>query len=104
MEGNNYPVRRRSERKPVRKAIVLIVESDYPEVRHEGMTIDMSEHGARVKVEAVLTAGQTVSLIQPDDPTHALRCFVVWSGEVSSDGQEQAGLEFLGPLPGNLEN
>jgi PilZ domain len=91
-------------RKPVRKAIVLMVESDGPEVRHEGTTVDMSEHGARVEAEAALAPGQTLSLIQADDPVHVLRCLVVWSGDVSSDGHGQAGLEFLDPPPAGLEN
>jgi PilZ domain len=99
-----YPVPRRSERKQVRKAIVLMIESDGQEVHQEGTAVDISEHGARVEAEAALTPGQTISLVQPDDPTHALRCLVVWSGEVGSDGRDQAGLEFLDPLPTGLEN
>lgn len=104
MTGDAYAVPRRSERKQVRKAIVLMVESDDPEIRHEGTTVDMSEHGARVEAEAALTPGQTLNLIQPDDPAHALRCMVVWSGDVSSDGHDQFGLEFLGSPPSNREN
>jgi PilZ domain len=104
MTGDAYAVPRRSERRPVRKAIVLMVESDDPEICHEGTTVDMSEHGARIEAEAALTPGQTLNLIQPDDPSHALRCMVVWSGDVSSDGQDQFGLEFLGSPQVNLEN
>jgi hypothetical protein len=104
MTSDAYAVPRRSERKPVRKAIVLMVESDDPETLHQGTTVDMSEHGARVEAETALTPGQTLNLIQPDDPTHTLRCMVVWAGEVSSDGQDQVGLEFLDLPSAGLEN
>lgn len=99
-----YAVPRRSERKPVRRAIVLMVEPDDPETFLEGTTVDMSEHGARVETEATLTPGQTLSLIQPDDPAHSYRCMVVWAGDVSSDGHDQIGLEFLSPSSTGLEN
>jgi hypothetical protein len=99
-----YAVPRRSERKPIRKAIVLMVESEGPETSHEGTTVDMSEHGARVEAEAALAPGQTLNLIQPDDPTRSLRCLVVWAGDVSSDGHDQMGLEFLDSPPAGLEN
>ena len=59
------------------KPSYYMVESNDAEVRHEGTTVDMSEHGARVESDATLTPGQTLSLIQPDDPTHALRCLVI---------------------------
>lgn len=81
-----------------------MVESDDHEVCYEGTTVDISEHGARVKAEAALTAGQTLSLIQPDDPAHALHCVVVWVGDVSSDQHDQAGLEFLDSEPTGIEN
>jgi len=95
MTGDAHPMHRRSTRKPVRKAIVLMFESDDPENPHPGVTLDMSAHGARIEAQAELTPGQTLSLIQPDDPTHAVRCLVVWAGDVSSDTRGQAGLEFL---------
>ena len=95
---------RRSERKPIRKAVVLMIESDEPEDHYEGETVDMSLHGARVESEAALTPGQILDLIQPDDPTHALRCTVVWYGDVSTDGEDQIGLEFLNSPSSAFEN
>jgi hypothetical protein len=95
---------RRAERKPVRKAVVLMIESDEAEDQCEGKTVDMSVHGARVESEAALTPGQILNLIQPDDPTRALRCTVVWSGDVSTDSQDKVGLEFLNSLPSGPEN
>lgn len=104
MTGDDYTVPRRSERKPVRKAIVLVVESEDPEVRHEGTTVDISAHGAKVEASAPLAPGQTLSLIQPDDPSRALRCLVVWAGDVGSDSDGQVGLEFLEPPISGFEN
>lgn len=99
-----YTLPRRSERRVVRKAIVLVVETDGPETLHEGTTLDISDFGARVESEATLKPGQTLTLLQPEDPAAAFRCLVVWSGNVGSDGQGQMGLEFLDTLPPALEN
>ena len=99
-----FGVPRRSERKPVRRAIVLMVESEDRETLHKGTTIDMSEFGARVEAGTGLAPGQTLTLFQPDDPAGALRCMVVWSGDVSSDGHDQMGLEFLGSPSAAPEN
>jgi PilZ domain len=104
MTSDTYAISRRSERKPTRKAIVLMVESEDPEIQFDATTLDISEHGARIQTNTVLTPGQTLSLFQPDDPARSLRCTVVWAGEVSSDGHDQAGLEFLDGQPTMLEN
>lgn len=104
MTGNTYTFPRRSERKPARKVILLVVESEESEVHHEGTTVDISSDGARVEACAPLTPGQTLSLIQPDDPSRPLRCLVVWAGDVGTDGDGQAGLEFLDPPATNFEN
>lgn len=81
-----------------------MVESDDAQAPHEGATIDLSEHGARVETETTLAPGQTLTLFQPDDPEHSFRCMVVWAGNVGSDGQDQMGLEFLDSLPSGPEN
>lgn len=104
MTSHKNQVLRRYDRKPARKAVVLIVESDGVETRHDATTVDISTHGARVEAETELVPGQTLSLLRPDDPSYALRCLVVWSGDVSSDRDGQAGLEFLDPDSATLEN
>lgn len=104
MISDAYAIPRRSDRKAVRKAIVLVVESDGIETLYEGTTVDLSNLGARVETERTLAPGQTITLLQPDDPATAYRCMVVWSGDVGSDGQGQMGLEFLDTLPPALEN
>ncbi len=104
MAPDAFAVPRRSERKPARRAIVLMVESDDQETLHEGVTVDLSQYGARIETETPLATGQTLTLFQPEDPAHALRCMVVWTGDVSSDGHDQIGLEFLNPPSAGLEN
>ncbi len=104
MTGNTYRVPRRTERKPATKAILLVVESEESGVHHDGTMADISSDGARVEARTPLKPGQTLSLVQPDDPSRALRCLVVWSGDVGTDGDGQAGLEFLDPPDSNLEN
>lgn len=95
---------RRSERKPVRKAIVLMIDEGNQDAGHPGMTVDLSDHGARVEAAAALTPGQTLTLVQPDDPSSSLRCMVVWAGDVASDGHDHVGLEFLDSSADNQEN
>lgn len=104
MTPDAFAVSRRSERKPARKAIVLMVESDDQETLHNGVTVDLSRHGARIETETPLTPGQTLTLFQPEDPAHALHCLVVWAGDVSSDGHDQIGLAFLDPPSAGVEN
>jgi PilZ domain len=104
MTADAFGSSRRSARKPARRAVVLMVESDDQETLHEGVTVDLSEYGARIETEAPLAPGQALTLYQPEDPAHALRCMVVWTGTVSSDGHDQIGLEFLNPPSAGLEN
>ena len=81
-----------------------MVESESQQIPQDGATVDLSEHGARIVAEAPLTPGQTLSLFQADDPERALRCRVVWTGDVGSDGHDQTGLEFLDSRSENTEN
>lgn len=95
MTSDAHSVARRSERKPVRRAVVLVVESEDTEVHHEATTVDISAHGVRIEAEAALSPGQVLSLTRADDPTQSLRCLVVWTGDLSSDKREEVGLEFI---------
>lgn len=83
---------------------MLLVESGEETTSHDGTTLDLSPHGARVHAHARLTPGQVLQLIQPDNPADTLRCLVVWTADVSSDGTGEAGLEFLQPYPAPLES
>lgn len=104
MTGDARANPRRSDRKPIRKAVVLMIESDDLEISHEATTVDISAHGAGIEAKATLTPGQTINLIQPGNPANALRCLVVWAGDISSDGHDRAGLEFLNPQSPSPEN
>jgi len=66
--------------------------------------VDISSDGAKVEARTPLKPGQTLNLVHPEDPSSTLRCFVVWTGDVATDGDGRAGLEFLDPPDCNLEN
>ena len=74
---------------------MLIVETGEETSSCEATTLDLSQHGVRVQVNAELKAGQVLQLIRPENPEEAVRCLVVWAADVSSDTKGAAGLEFL---------
>lgn len=104
MTEDAFGEQQRSERKPVRKAVVLVIESEDPAGRYEGTAVDASAQLARVQAESLLTPGQTLSILQDEDPAHALRGTVVWAGDVVSDESDHVGLEFLEHPPAAPEN
>ncbi len=99
MATETRPDPRRSARKSVKMAVVLLVETDSERTEHEGMASDFSQHGLRVQASTALTPGQVVEIIPSEGPEHAVRCHVVWAGKVGSDREGEAGLEFLNPNP-----
>ncbi|PYV11576.1 MAG: hypothetical protein DMG23_03930 [Acidobacteria bacterium] len=97
----SFPVSRRSERVPTQIAIILIVETEGERLENETSTVDFSQHGVRIQVSSSgLTPGQIVEVIPTQDPSYSVRSRVVWVGPTGSDQKDQAGLEFLSPLPG----
>lgn len=96
---DSFPITRRSERRPVRIAVLLLLESGGEQVEQEASTVDLSQHGLRVQAKLVLTPGQLVQIIPNEGPEYALLSRVVWVGPTSSDRGGEAGLEFLNPLP-----
>ncbi|MCL5671361.1 MAG: PilZ domain-containing protein [Acidobacteria bacterium] len=74
---------------------MLLVESGEETTPHDALTVNVSDYGIRVEAHAPLTPGQVLYLVLPGDPTGPLRCLVVWSADVTSDGKSEAGLEFL---------
>jgi len=97
-------VPRRSERKPIQKAVVLLVESEDRQFEQEVTTVDMSDHGMRVQGKFGLTPGQVLHLMQSEDPADVLRCVVVWASDIASDGKGEAGLEFLQTFTATLDS
>lgn len=88
---------RRAERRQTKKAVVLLVEADGETICQEATSVDISEYGTRIESKGLLQPGQVLQLVQPEGPATPLRCMVVWSAEVGSDGKGEAGLEFLQP-------
>jgi len=95
----SYIVRRRSERRPIRLALVLLMDSEEGEIRDEGFTIDVSQHGCRVEGVESIREGQLVQLLSWPTPEGAIAGRVVWVGEPASELAGKAGIEFLQPLP-----
>jgi hypothetical protein len=93
------PSPRRSERKPAKIAVILLVESEVGQVEHEAYTSDLSQYGVRLQSGIPLSPGQLVGVIPTNGPGFGLRGRVIWTGRAESDLAGEAGLEFLQPLP-----
>jgi hypothetical protein len=97
-EGSEYTTPRRSERHPIRLALVLMMNSDEGDVQNEAVTVDLSQHGCRIEGVATLTEGQVIRLIPWESTGPAISGRVVWVGEPASQLAGEAGIEFLQPL------
>jgi hypothetical protein len=99
METNKYAERRRSDR--VRGAIPVhfAIASEEYGVEHEGMTMDRSSHGLRIRTAVPLSPGEAVVVLSVGGSRRAIPARVVWTraGELSFEGA--AGLEILDSLP-----
>ncbi len=95
-----YAATRRSERKPVTMAVILLIEGE--EVDPHALTVDLSPHGVRLQAKAALAPGQSAKLIFDDNPDQAVPSRVIWAGQVNSDRRAEAGLEFIKPIKGTL--
>lgn len=91
-----YEAQRRSERKPAKIAVTLVIEGD--EANQVASAIDLSQHGLRLETDLSLAPGQRVGLLLSDNPNYVLGARVVWLGKADSEKAGQAGLEFLKPL------
>ncbi len=89
---------RRSERHPIRLALVLMMNSDEGDVQNEAVTVDLSQHGCRIEGIATLSEGQVIRLIPWESAGPAISGRVVWVGEPASQLAGEAGIEFLQPL------
>jgi hypothetical protein len=90
---------RRSERKPVRIAVILLVESEGKRIESEASTLDLSQHGLRLQASVPLAQGQIVDVTTSEGPEYAVRGRVIWTGAVGSEHEGEVGFEFLSPLP-----
>lgn len=99
MENNISNSNRKSERRPLRLALVLLMDSVKGEIRSDGFTVDVSSQGCRIEVDAPISEGQLVRLLPWESPDGAVAGRVVWVGGPESKLAGQAGIELLQPLP-----
>ena len=90
--------RRRSERKPLGRAVSLVVDSERSRIVHRVFGVDLSALGIRVRAEIALLPGQLVTVIPSEGNSQAVRSRVVWVGETGSERAGEAGIAFLEPL------
>lgn len=89
---------RRSERKAVRVAVILLSECDGKKVESEARALDLSQHGVRLQADIPLTQGQVVDVTTNEGPDYAVRGRVIWTGAIGSEREGEVGFEFLSPL------
>ena len=99
MSESKFETDRKSERRPIRLALVLLIDSPEGEIRNEGYTLDMSQNGCRIEGAGSVTEGQLVRLLPWESTESAIAGRVVWMGEPASKLAGEAGIEFLQPLP-----
>jgi hypothetical protein len=98
MREDTQSVKRPLERKRVRMAVTLVIESD--EAEYVATTVDLSSHGLRLQSDATLAPGQPVGLLLAAEPDCFIKARVVWVGKADSAQAGQAGFEFVNPLTG----
>ena len=99
MMGDNPNLKtRRSERQPIRMALVLVTNTNEAEEREEAFAVDLSQHGCRIQGTASLAPGQLVHLIPSEPATAMMSGRVVWVGQPASELAGEAGIELLQPL------
>ena len=79
-----FETERKSERRPIRLALELLIDSPEGEIRNEGFTVDLSQNGCRVEGAESVTEGQLVRLLPWDSTQTAIAGRVVWVGEPAS--------------------
>jgi len=97
MTGLSQPMRRRSERRIAKIAIVVFVDKEHEPEGSEAVTVDVSALGARIQSSLSLTPGQMVEVV-PVNGSDPVAARVVWVGKPTSELEGQAGLEFLDPF------
>lgn len=87
---------RQSRRILVKLPVSLIVDAPGGWETHRASTLDLSDRGLRISTDAPLTCEQIVGVILSRSPE---RCRVAWKGQAGTLRADQAGLQFLNPLP-----
>ena len=95
MSETNYAERRQCERTQIEKEVILTTAPKATGRYHDGVTVDLSSQGARVRSKVVLTPGESVEITVPDgqpDLPYVMMSQVVWWSE------GEAGLKFAEPV------
>ncbi|MFB3921894.1 MAG: PilZ domain-containing protein [Terriglobia bacterium] len=87
---------RQSRRILVKLPVSLIVDAPGGWESHPASMLDLSDHGLRIASNAQLSCEQIVGVILNQKPE---RCRVAWTGDPGTPRADQAGLQFLNPLP-----
>jgi hypothetical protein len=93
---------RRSERRQVRMAIILLTESEGGKLESEAYACDLSQHGLRAQTSMSLMPGQLIEVVPSQAAPYAISGRVVWVGSPASEQAGEIGLEFLTPLPSTV--
>jgi hypothetical protein len=99
---NPNRVPRRSQRADRRGLAFVVATTEDRRVPRRVLILDLSPHGARVQCDVPLTPGQAFEFVPPEGPEYAVRCRVIWAGELGSNSEGESGLEFLAPYPTDL--
>ena len=102
MSNNSEVTVRKFERRVMRFALVLLMDSDEGEIRKDGYTVDVSEMGCRVEGLESIAEGQLVRVVPWSTTGDAIEGRVVWVGNPESKLAGEAGIEFLQPLPSQV--
>lgn len=86
--------RRRWGRRPIEKRVVLLLESEGRTTCADGVTVDLSEGGARVRTGIRLTIGESIDLVVRAGADQVVRSDVAWVSRKGSEEFGEAGLHF----------
>ena len=95
MQTNASHTPRRWERRPVTIPISLVLKPHNSKADDSAMTVDISQHGAKVRTKLALVTGERVGVVLKGGFPDAIPARVVWVREQESDHWTFAGLEFL---------
>src|ERR1035437_5418308 len=98
MQTNTSHTPRRWERRPVTIPISLVLKAHNSKADDSAMTVDISQHGAKVRTKLTLVSGERVGVLLNGEFQDAIPTRVAWVREFESSPWTLAGLEFLNIL------
>lgn len=98
METGIATVPRRWERQAVTIPVGLVLKANHFKADDSAITIDISQHGARVQTKLALVPGEWVGVVPKGKFPYAIPSRVVWAREDDATHWIFAGLELLGTL------